>query len=70
VSVLTVNQAGWPDRMRSLVRAAIELDYDARAAMAARSAELAGMSRGVYEALFDLVESRSARAAWRPVRAR
>ena len=66
VSVLTVNQAGWPDRMRSLVRAAVELDYDTRAAMAERSAELASMSRGVYETLFELVESRSALSAWRP----
>jgi hypothetical protein len=65
VSVLAVNQAGWPDRMRSLVRAAVELDYDARAAVAERSAELASRSRGVYEALFELVESRSARPAWR-----
>ena len=66
VSVLAVNQAGWPDRMRSLVRAAVELDYDARAAVAERSAELASRSRGVYEALFELAESRSARPAWRP----
>jgi polysaccharide pyruvyl transferase len=65
VSVLAVDQAGWPDRMRSLVRAAVELDHGARAAVAERSAELAGMSRGVYEALFELVESRSARPAWR-----
>jgi len=65
ISVLAVSQAGWPDRMRSLVRAAVELDNDARAAVAERSAELASMSRGVYEALFELVESRSARPAWR-----
>jgi polysaccharide pyruvyl transferase WcaK-like protein len=65
VSVLAVSQAGWPDRMRSLVRAAVELDDDARAAVAERSAELASMSRGVYEALFELVESRSGQPAWR-----
>jgi Polysaccharide pyruvyl transferase len=65
VSVLAVSQAGWPDRMRSLVRAAVELDYGARAAVAERSAELASMSRGVYETLFELVESRSAQAARR-----
>ncbi len=65
VSVLGVSQAGWPDRMRSLVRAAVELDDDARAAVAERSAELASMSRDVYEALFDLVESRSRQSAWR-----
>jgi Arc/MetJ family transcription regulator len=51
--------------MRSLVRAAVELDDDARAAVAERSAELASMSRGVYEALFELVESRSGQPAWR-----
>ena len=62
VSVLAVSQAGWPDRMRSLVRAAVELDDGARAAVAERSAELASMSRGAYEALFELVESRS----WEP----
>ena len=65
VSVLAMSQAGWPDRMRSLVRAAVELDDDARAAVAERSAELASMSRGVYEALFELVESRSGQPAWR-----
>jgi len=65
VSVLAVSQAGWPDRMRSLVRAAVELDDDTRAAVAERSAELASMSRGVYEALFELVESRSGQPAWR-----
>jgi Polysaccharide pyruvyl transferase len=65
VSVLAVSQAGWPDRMRSLVRAAVELDDGARAAVAERSAELASMSRGVYEALFELVESSSARPARR-----
>ncbi len=58
VSVLAVSQAGWPDRMRSLVRAGVELDCGARAAVAERSAELASMSRGAYEALFELVESR------------
>ena len=65
VSVLPASQAGWPERMRSLVRAAVELDDDARAAVAARSAELASMSRGMYEALFELVESRSRQPAWR-----
>jgi hypothetical protein len=33
--------------------------------VAERSAELASMSRGVYEALFELVESRPARPARR-----
>ena len=65
VAVLAVSQAGWPDRMRQLVRAAVELDTGARAAVAERSAELASMSRGVYEALFELVESRSAEPARR-----
>ena len=64
VSVVAVSRADWPDRLRSLMRAAVELDDDARAAVAERSAELAGMSRGVYEALFELVESRSAQPAW------
>jgi Polysaccharide pyruvyl transferase len=70
VSVLTVNQAGWPGRLRGLVRAAAALDYGARAAVAGRSAELADRSRGVYEALFELVESGVARAAWRAASAR
>ena len=65
VSVLAVSEAGWPDRMRSLVRAAVELGDDARAAVAERSAELASMSRDVYEALFELVESGSGQPAWR-----
>jgi Polysaccharide pyruvyl transferase len=63
VAVLAVSQAGWPDRMRSLVRAAAELDDAARAAVAERSAELASRSRGTYEALFELVESGSRRSA-------
>ena len=57
VSVLAVTQAGWPDRMRQLMRAAVELDARARAAVAVRSAELASTSRGVYEAFFELVEA-------------
>jgi colanic acid/amylovoran biosynthesis protein len=63
MSVLAVSQAGWPDRMRSLVHAAVELDDEARAAVAERSAELASMSRGAYQALFELVESRSGQPA-------
>ncbi len=65
VSVLAVSRAGWPDRMRSLVRAAVELGDGARAAVAERSAELAGLSRGAYEALFELVESGSGQSARR-----
>jgi hypothetical protein len=69
LSVLAVSQAGWPDRMRSLVHAGVELDDDARAAAAERSAELASMSRGAYQALFELVESRSGQpAGGRPAR--
>jgi polysaccharide pyruvyl transferase WcaK-like protein len=57
VSVLSVSQAGWPDRMRHLVRTAAALDTAARAAVAEQSARLVGVSRDVYEALFELVES-------------
>jgi polysaccharide pyruvyl transferase WcaK-like protein len=63
VSVLPVSQAGWPDRMRQLVSAAADLDTAARAAVAEQSAKLAGVSRDVYEALFELVESRTPQLA-------
>jgi polysaccharide pyruvyl transferase WcaK-like protein len=65
VSVLAVSQAGWPDRMRQLVRAAAALDTAARAAVAERSAELAGVSRDVYAGLFESVESRMRQRAQR-----
>ena len=65
VAVLALSQAGWPDRMRRLMRAAIQLDAGDRAAMAARSAELASMSRDAYEALFELVEFEPALASRR-----
>jgi len=65
VSVLSVGQAGWPDRTWQLVRAAADLDAAARAAVAERSAELAGVSRGVYGALFELAESRMPQPARR-----
>jgi len=63
VCVLAVSEGGWPDRLRHLVRAAVELDPGERAATAQRSVELVSASRGVYAALFEHVESKVAQNA-------
>jgi polysaccharide pyruvyl transferase WcaK-like protein len=68
VSVLGLSQGGWPDRLRHLVHAAIELDLGARAAMAQRSVELVSVSRSVYASLFDFVESSAVKNVGRPAR--